>query len=179
MNIIDQLKTNKEAFGLMEPELKLVAEKIGWGNFMSYDDNGGFKVYQPPSDVPLRTNVIRLRDGFACQHTEHKQGMTDHEFCGHPATVCSWCNAEIKPEPKAGWVGYPIESADDKYLFRPKHGEIVFMASAPGMVGFGGIKYKTPCDCMGDDEQFYIHMPEPCEQHGPLKPLAVRFWRET
>lgn len=173
MSIIERLKSNTSPFGLMVPELREVAEKIGKQQMFEYFINGMWWLGGEEDFWVHYT--YRLRADFRCQHPETKK-----HHCMN-VQICCWCGAEIEPEKKPEWVECEIEKHCFRYGFNgPEEGEYARLDAAPGMVGFGGIRYEAPCECgRSMVREFYMAAPEPCEQHGPCRPVAVRFWREV
>ncbi len=172
MNIIERLKNNTAAFGLMDEELRAAAEEIGAVKFLRFF---GLNFLQNTQCfAPAET--YRLSDDYVCQHP-HKSVDT-----GINVIECLWCGAVIEPEKsKMRWVEYPVSGFGKYWAF---HFQDVRhrVDAASGMVGFGGIKWVRPCSCEGTPDisgWFVTHLPEPCEEHGPYKPVAARFWQEV
>jgi len=177
MKIIERLKNNTSAFGLMDPELRLVAEKIGPENFFEGTGRKSFAWDNCEPKVFECRFTYQLRPCYVCQHPEKHKHATDG------CIVCSWCGAEIAPEkPKAGWLEFKVIPHDTNYIIEGLKGSVGtkrYLCEAPGMVGFGGIYQESPCSCDceagGVGEGWYC-VPMACEIHGPWKPTKVRFW---
>jgi hypothetical protein len=170
-SIIERLKTNKEAFGLMDAELQEAAEKIGKKEFNHFTGKATWS--ERGGDSWLITGVYRLRADYQCQHPERRK------FANAPSE-CAWCGVEIEEEKKAGWVESKIISHQGRYSvdFGAGVHSLPYLQELPGMVGFGGIKYQPICKCSAPMGETWRCVPYICETHGPWKPIAVRFWKE-
>jgi hypothetical protein len=93
MNIIERLKNNKEAFGLMSAEMQDVARKIGREYFYRYGVgvDGPSWLSGEGSGKMVEKHVYHLRSDYVCQH-EHWMGLS---------RICSWCGAEV-PQKEVG-----------------------------------------------------------------------------
>ena len=81
---------------------------------------------------------------------------------------------EPKPTPVGRWVECEVRAGATYYHFQ-FGGCDRDLSEAPGMVGFGGVRYE------GSEEWFELGYQANCDGTGsmrPLKPLAVRFWVE-
>ena len=84
--------------------------------------------------------------------------------------------ADYDTEKKGRWVEYPIVKMDDRdigmvWAFLCEHAnDSIKLSDAPGMVGFGGVKYA-------DGWHAHPHW-EGRKDSEPVKPVAVRFWVE-
>jgi hypothetical protein len=171
-SIIERLKNNKEAFGLMDEELRRVAEKIEKENFVFFT----LREEWIPSDPEvgfIADSVYRLLPNYQCTHPEH----VDDSWPTH-ASRCAWCDEQIEPpKPEYGWVEYEVFELNCQYRFAvsDKPGYVInhYLHQALAIVGFGGISWKLPCDCPREAED---GIPTPCEKHGPATPVSVRFW---
>ena len=173
MTIVERLKCNTEAFGLMPEDLRRVAEEIGHDNFLVYDDDDWEKSGPGKMFPPLGAYLTyRLRKDYVCHHP-HTREQTIKGL-----HACDWCDVCVEPpKPEMGWVEYEIFVGSGEYLFTGHNGKMEMpLKWAPGMVGFGGIVYKSPCACIPEDTCFYMLPAHPCEKHGPAVPVAVRFW---
>ena len=84
--------------------------------------------------------------------------------------------ADYQPEKRGRWVECPVEELDDREIgsiwgFTFGEFSCIKLSDAPGMVGFGGVKYEGSGYCRKFEWKG--------EENGPpSKPLAVRFWVE-
>jgi hypothetical protein len=170
MNIIDRLKKNTSAFGLMDPEMREAAEEIGCGKFLWWDEHwhaDGNKRF-------MDEYTYRLRADYVCPHPEAKK----HEVTG--GSVCCWCNEETKP--KMGWKIYPVTRFDGKPkpFFAVQFGKDKYTENVTALAaleGFGGIQYRINCGCGQFSKEIFLMTPiAPCEKCGPYEPIAVQFW---
>lgn len=85
--------------------------------------------------------------------------------------------ADYEPEKRGRWVEYPIVKMDDRdigmvWAFLCEHAnDSIKLSDAPGMVGFGGVRY-------GNDWKRFPGFYDDADGKPPLKPRAVRFWVE-
>jgi hypothetical protein len=179
MNIIERLKQNKEAYGLMPEELRRVAEKIGKNEFKFYSVASFGQWSHADSGDFIRESVYRLRANYVCDHPHTREQTLKGLY------ACDWCDVCVEPpKPEMGWVEYHVVThGGQSYVvegLKNSVGTKSFLIEATGMVGFGGIKYKSPCgctcSCIPEDTCFYMFPAHPCETHGPAVPVAVRFW---
>jgi hypothetical protein len=97
MSIIERLKTNKEAFGLMDKEMREVAEKIEPDRFEVWID-GTWRSTTPVMGGKQSGNFsYRLRADYVCQHPQTSKDFPDaHGYVTVKSEHCRWCNAEIR-----------------------------------------------------------------------------------
>jgi hypothetical protein len=79
---------------------------------------------------------------------------------------------EPKSTPAGRWVECEVSRYESLYTFKhPFRTGVAMLHDAPGMVGFGGVRYVEQGAWMGLDY---------CadDDDKPLKPIAVRFWVE-
>jgi len=171
MTLIERLKNNKEAFGLMDEELQRVAEKIGKEHMLTLNTMGEW-FYCHPKAPYSKNSTYRLHKDYVCPHP------------GQSGDYCSWCGAVIAPaKPRCGWVEYPVNIAGESnrklfWVVQFPGGIQGRLCDAVGSWGFGGVKYKAPCECYGGGETDYTvgPAPEPCQKHGPWTLTFARFW---
>jgi hypothetical protein len=83
---------------------RVIAEKIGKSWFIVWDNglmNGPEQADWAKASLDGKFNFClsyRLRADYVCEHPV----QTVARDLGN--NTCSWCGAEIKPEPKMGWV---------------------------------------------------------------------------
>jgi hypothetical protein len=175
MNIIERLRNNKEAFGLMDSELREIAEKIGPDHFRLREF--GIWTSNLRRDEFSRSsadgNTFQLRADYVCKHPV----QTVPRDLGN--NTCSWCGIEIEPEPKAGWVETSVTKNYLEWRFvNPATDVTHHLMFALSIAGFGGIIYRAPCECHGGGDTYFQMSapPEPCSNHGPWIPVKIRFW---
>ena len=79
--------------------------------------------------------------------------------------------ADYQPAKVGRWVECEVQLSEHKYIFKSPWGSIADMVCAPGMVGFGGVKYR------GIYYNNLIYAPV-ANGDAPEKPQSVRFWVE-
>lgn len=181
MTIIERLKTNTSAFGLMDDELKQVAEKIPRTWFDIFCPDMLWKrtdqTFEWDDETTSKNTITyRLRADYVCQHPTTTKRIVPE---ANDVTMCCWCGIEIQPEKKAGWVEHDVIARSGVYRLLLGIDGAFDLFFVCGMPGFGGIKYENPCKCdRVSAGQFWMRAPEPCETHGPWKPVSVRFFKE-
>ena len=175
MTIIERLKNNKEAFGLMDDDLKFVcnSRSIEKKQFMFYD-KGHFTIGNPDADFSCDC-VYRLVQSYQCPHPEQLRYDTGDGVIDK----CKWCDAMIEPpKPKMGWVEFGISMQDkdaNPYYKYHRNGNTFPIDCAFGMVGYGGIQWLNPED---NTKSLYVMGWFSTTEKGPSIPIRIRFWEE-
>lgn len=160
--IIEFLKSNRVPYYLWTPEEREVADRIPRRWWLCSISN-------LPDFDPVSTRL------------EEELGAGG----GADGTIYR-LKPDYEPEPESGWVEYDVSKSGSYFEFCRPIGMGQFdcfrINELPGMVGFGGIMYED-CECgsmadAGMTGKFHMTPPEPCEKHGPHKPIKVRFWRQ-